>query len=455
MNSFQDFNLTKQLHFALEDLGFTQPTPIQSRTFSPIMAGRDVVGIAQTGTGKTLAYTLPLINGLKFSKKKETRIIVIVPTRELVLQVTHEIEKIGAYSSIKVAGVYGGVNMNTHKELVMQGADIVVATPGRLYDLILCRALKVKAVKKVVIDEVDIMLDLGFRFQLTNILEVLPEPRQHILFSATMTEDVAEFIDVFFRNPETISVAVSGTPLTNIEQFAYNVPNFYTKANLLLHLLKKKETYKKVLVFVPNKKSADLLFELLEVKFGKEVAVIHSNKTQNYRIRSINNFNNKVTRILVTTDVMARGLDLDAISHVINVDTPRYPENYMHRIGRTGRAKAQGVSMLFSTEKEQPLKTVIEDLMDMKINELPLPEDLKISTKLTWEEQPKIIERDNPHKRNTEEVGASFHEKSAKNSKTNQGGSYKRTIKKKYKKAKTKGDKNFNQRNKNKGKKPF
>ncbi len=246
MDSFQNFNLTKQLHYALDDLGFITPTPIQAQTFNPIMAGRDVVGIAQTGTGKTLGYMLPLINGLKFSKVKEARIIVIVPTRELVIQVASEIEKIGAYSSIKVAGVYGGVNINIHKELVMQGADIVVATPGRLYDLLLSRALKVKSVKKVVIDEVDIMLDLGFRFQLTNILEVLPEPRQHILFSATMTDDVSEFIDVFFRNPETISVAVSGTPLDNIEQFGYDVPNFYTKANLLIQLLKKKETYKKV-----------------------------------------------------------------------------------------------------------------------------------------------------------------------------------------------------------------
>ena len=455
MESFQEFNLTKQLHFALEDLGFSAPTPIQSRTFNPIMAGRDVIGIAQTGTGKTLAYMLPLINGLKFSKKKETRILVLVPTRELVLQVTAEIEKIGAYSSIKVAGVYGGVNLNTHKELVMQGADIVVATPGRLYDLIMSRALKVKTVKKVVIDEVDIMLDLGFRFQLTNILELLPEPRQHILFSATMTDDVAEFIDIFFRNPETISVAVSGTPLDNIEQLSYEVPNFYTKANLLIHLLKKKETYKKVLVFVPNKRSADLLFELLAAKFGKEVAVIHSNKTQNYRIRSIDNFNSKLTRILVTTDVMSRGLDLDAISHVINVDTPRFPENYMHRIGRTGRADAEGTSILLSTEKELPFKNAIEELMDMKIEQLPFPDEVKISQKLTYEEQPKISEPDNPHKRDTETAGDSFHEKSEKNRKVNLGGSYKRTIKKKYKKPKTKGDKNFNQRNKKKGRKPF
>ncbi|RDK86835.1 DEAD/DEAH box helicase [Marinirhabdus gelatinilytica] len=455
MDSFQDFKLNKQLHYAIDDLGFTTPTEIQQQSFSPIMAGRDVVGIAQTGTGKTFAYMLPLINGLKFSKQTDPRILVIVPTRELVVQVVEETEKFGKYSSIRVAGVYGGVNINRHKELVMQGADIVVATPGRLYDLLLSRALKPKSIKKLVIDEVDIMLDLGFRFQLTNIFELLPEQRQNIMFSATMTEDVAEFIKNFFRNPQTISVAVSGTPLDNISQYAYNVPNFYTKINLLKGLLDDSNNYTKALVFVPNKKSADLVFVLLEEAFGDEVAVIHSNKTQNYRLRSIEDFNQNRTRILVTTDIMARGIDLENISHVINMDTPRFPENYMHRIGRTGRAEAVGTSILLSTEAEQPYKRAIETLMDLKIEEIPLPETVEISKKLTWEEQPKITERDNPHKVIAEEKGDSFHEKSEKNKKTNQGGSYKRTIKKKYKKAKTKGDKNFNRRNKNKGSKPF
>ena len=206
---------------------------------------------------------------------------------------------------------------------------------------------------------------------------------------------------------------------------------------------------------MPNKKSADLVFEILDDFFGSEVAVIHSNKTQNYRIRSIEDFNANKTRILITTDIMARGLDLENISHVINVDTPRFPENYMHRIGRTGRAEAEGTSILLSTEAEQDHNKTIEALMNLEIEQLELPETVKISKKLTWEEQPKIVERENPHKLDTEEKGASYHEKSDKNSKTNQGGSYKRTIKKKYKKAKTKGDKNFNKRNKNKGKKPF
>ncbi len=226
-----------------------------------------------------------------------------------------------------------------------------MATPGRLYDLIISRALKVKEIKKLVIDEVDVMLDLGFRFQLTNIFELLQERRQNIMFSATMTDEVHSLIQDFFKTPTMVSVAVSGTPLDNISQYCYGVPNFYTKVNLLVNILQDNEQYNKVLVFTPNKKSADLLFTLLEEKYGKEVGVIHSNKTQNYRIRSIENFNAEKTRVLVTTDVMARGLDLDEISHVINFDTPLFPENYMHRIGRTGRAEKEGRSLLFYNRK--------------------------------------------------------------------------------------------------------
>ncbi len=448
MESFNELNLSKQLHYAIDDLGFEKPTPIQAQSFSVIMSGADMVGIAQTGTGKTFAYMLPILQDLKFSKQVQPRVMVLVPTRELVLQVVEEIEKFGKYSSVRVLGIYGGTNINRQKEAVMEGTDILVATPGRLYDLIISRTIQLKAIKKLVIDEVDVMLDLGFRFQLTNILELLPTKRQNIMFSATMTEDVNVFIHDFFIAPTTVSVAVSGTPLENISQYAYAVPNFYTKANVLLHLLKDEAEYRKTLVFVPNKKSADLLFTLLDEFFGSEVAVIHSNKTQNYRIRSIENFNAEKTRILVTTDVMARGLDLDQISHVINFDTPVFPENYTHRIGRTGRATQEGTAILLYTEKEKEAKEAIEALMGVTINELDFPKEVAISKQLTYEEQPQVVEINNPT--NVEEVGPAFHEKKAKNQKENQGGSYKRIIKQKYKKPKTRGDKNYNKRKKGK-----
>ena len=449
MESFQDFNISKQLHYAIEDLSFETPTPIQSKAFPVIMSGKDMVGIAQTGTGKTFAYMLPLIQGLKFSKEIHPRILVVVPTRELVIQVSEEIEKFGKYSSIRVVGVYGGVNINTHKQAVAQGADIIVATPGRLYDLAVSRALQLKNIKKLVIDEVDVMLDLGFRFQLINIFDLLPERRQNIMFSATMTDDVKALIEDFFIAPVTVSIAVSGTPLNNISQRCYPVKNFYTKANLVAHLLGDSEVYRKVLIFVANKRRADALFEELEQPFGDGVALIHSNKTQNYRIRSIENFNAGFTRILVTTDVMARGLDLDQISHVINFDTPKFPENYMHRIGRTGRAEHEGSAILLFTEEEAPWKESIENLMQIEIPMDELPEEVEISTRLTPEEQPRIRERENPLKR-SENENSGHHEKKEKNMKTNQGGSYQRTIKKKYKKPKTKGDKNYNKRNKKK-----
>lgn len=449
MQTFSEFNINNQLLNAMDDLGFTNPTPIQEQSFPVIMSGTDMVGIAQTGTGKTLGYMLPLLQDLKFSKETNPRILVLVPTRELVLQVVEEIEKFGKYSSIKVLGIFGGSNINRQKEAIALGCDIVVATPGRLYDLILCRALQTKSLKKVVIDEVDVMLDLGFRFQLTNILELLPAKRQNIMFSATMTEEVNNFIHDFFIAPVTVSVAVSGTPLDNIFQYSYAVPNFYTKANLLISLLQQQEEFKKVLVFVENKKHADLLFKVLDEIFGSEIAVIHSNKTQNYRIRSIENFNAQKTRILVTTDVMARGLDLDEISQVINFNTPAYAENYMHRIGRTGRAGKKGVSYLLYTEKERENKEKIESLMDMKINEISFPENVEFSKELTAEERPEIVEINNPHNPNSDDApGPSFHEKIEKNRKENQGGSYKRIIKVKYKKPKTRGDKNYNKRNK-------
>jgi len=446
MNSFENLNLSKPLQNAINDLGFDSPTPIQTEAYPVVRSGKDVVGIAQTGTGKTFAYLLPILSEFKFSKQVEPRVLILVPTRELVLQVVEQIEILAKYTSVRAVGVYGGTNINTQKQAVIEGADIVVATPGRLYDLALTGVLQLKSVKKLVIDEVDIMLDLGFRVQLTNIFEYLPERRQNIMFSATMTDEVDALIDDFFVTPAKISIAVSGTPLHNIEQSCYRVPNFYTKINLLSHLLSDKDEYSKALVFVSSKKNADKLFEALEEEYGLETCVIHSNKSQNYRIRSVEQFDEGTNRILLATDVMARGLDLERITHVINFDTPNFPENYMHRIGRTGRAEQQGKSLLFYTEKEEEAKLRIEVLMTYEIPEIDFPEEVEISKQLTPEERPAIADKSNPN-RNLKKVqpgGGAFHEKSEKNKKVNQGGSYLRKAKK-YKKPKSRGNKNFNQ----------
>lgn len=449
--NFEDLDLSNQLQYAIDDLGFKTPTPIQQQAFTVVRSGKDVVGIAQTGTGKTFAYMLPILRDLKYSKQKHPRVLVLVPTRELVLQVVDEIEKLAKYINVRVLGVYGGTNINTQKQAILQGQDIIVATPGRLYDLGLSNALKLKSIQKLVIDEVDVMLDLGFRFQLMNIFEIIPEKRQNVLFSATMTEDVDALIYDFFKKPEKISIAVSGTPLDNITQVSYNIPNFFTKVNLLNFLLADKEAFHKVLIFVSFKRTADMLFKELEDVFGSETCVIHSNKTQNYRIRSIRQFDEGNNRILVATDVMARGLDFDNVSHVINFDTPDFPENYMHRIGRTGRAERVGDTILFSTEKEQAPKKEIEALMDYEIPLLEIPENVEISKLLTEEERPKEDTEQSRNRTALEYVpGEAFHEKSEKNSKVNLGGSYRREIAKKYKKPKTRGDKNYNKRNKKK-----
>ena len=449
--TFEDLNLNTPLYNALTDLGFTTPTPIQAEAFNVVCSGTDIVGIAQTGTGKTFAYMLPILKHLKFSTQESPRILVLVPTRELVVQVVNDIENLAKYMNTRVLGVYGGTNINTQKQAIAQGVDILVATPGRLYDLALSRVLQLKSIQKLVIDEVDVMLDLGFRHQLINIFDLLPEKRQNIMFSATMTEDVDVIINDFFKSPERVSIAVSGTPLDNIIQSRYNVPNFYTKVNLLKHLLIDSEIFTKVLIFVSNKKMADRLFEKLDELFHDELCVIHSNKTQNYRLRSIEQFRNGDNRILVATDVMARGLDIDNVSHVINFDTPDYPENYMHRIGRTGRAEREGTAILLSTESEQEAVTKFEDLMNMSISLVDFPENVEVSTELIEEERPQIKEHYNPIKRSDADApGPAFHEKSEKNSKENLGGSYKFKIAAKYKKPKTRGDKNYNKRHKKK-----
>ncbi|WP_179335956.1 DEAD/DEAH box helicase [Winogradskyella costae] len=447
--TFNDLNLNTPLYNALDDLGFTTPTPIQAESFNVVAAGKDVVGIAQTGTGKTFAYMLPILKNLSFSQQENPRVLILVPTRELVVQVVSEIEKLSKYINNRVLGVYGGTNINTQKQAVAQGQDIIVATPGRLYDLAVSRVLQLKSIQKLVIDEVDVMLDLGFRHQLLNIFDILPPRRQNIMYSATMTKDVDDLITDFFKSPTKISIAVSGTPLENIKQERFDVPNFYTKVNLLEHLLRDKDEFSRVLIFVAYKKMADRLFDQLEELFPNETCVIHSNKTQNYRLRSIEQFREGENRLLVATDVMARGLDIEGVSHVINFDTPDYPENYMHRIGRTGRAEKEGHTFLFTTESEQEGLERIEELMQMKIETLEIPEDVTISTELIEEERPQIRERNNPTKRRDEDApGPAFHEKSEKNSKENLGGSYKFKIAAKYKKPKTRGDKNYNRRNK-------
>lgn len=451
--TFQEFKLSKALHNALDDLQVINATPIQQKAFSVVASGKDMVGIAQTGTGKTYAYLLPILTNLKFSKQINPRVMVIVPTRELVVQVVDEIQKLSKYMTLRVAGVYGGTNINTQKALVCEGQDVIVGTPARIYDLAACRSLQLKSIQKVVIDEVDVMFDLGFRPQLMNLFDILPLQRQNIMFSATMIPEVEDFIDTLFVSPLKVSVAKSGTPLENITQIAYQVENFNTKVNLLTYLLEDKEAFNKVLVFVSQKRIADRLYEQLDERFPNQSAVIHGNKTQNYRLQSIEQFRDGQVRVLIATDLVSRGIDIEDITQVVCLDTPVYPENYMHRIGRTGRNKTKGVSYVFTTYKELDALEAIEDLMGFTLPVTPFPSQVEISDQLIPEEKDKPKETYNPlKKKQISEKGAAFHEKKLKNQKTNQGGKYRRELAKKYKKPKTRGDKTFNSRTKKKRK---
>ncbi len=443
---FEELNLNKQLLNSLNDLGYIYSTPIQSESFPVIMSGRDVIGVAQTGTGKTLAYILPLLRQLRYSEIRNPRIVIIVPTRELVQQVVNEVKKVTTYMTVRVAGIYGGTNINTQKEVVLDGLDILVATPGRLLDIALSGELRFKSVQKLIIDEVDEMLNLGFRPQLMRVLDLMPQKKQNLMFSATMNDDIEDILLEHFNVPEKIEIVPTGTPVDKINQAVYHVPNFFTKVSLLENLLTSNEDMDKVLVFVANKRLADRLYEKISHIDAGRIGVIHSNKSQNNRFASVRNFESGELRVLIATDIIARGLDIKNVSHVINFDMPDEPANYIHRIGRTGRAEKRGEAISFVNEVEMEYQMNIEAFMKQPVNVVEMPEDVQISDIYTDEERPVLYDKDylKPVKKRSADSG--FHEKKDKNKKVNLGGSYKRKIKAKYKKPKTRGQKTRNKR---------
>jgi ATP-dependent RNA helicase RhlE len=420
MSTFEQFDLPKSLQKAIDTIGLTTPTPIQEKSFSVIMSGRDMMGIAQTGTGKTFAYLLPILKQWKFIPTDTPRVMILVPTRELVVQVAAEVDKLTQFMSVRTIGVYGGVNINTQKKAIYTGVDILVGTPGRIMDLALDNVIRFDSMQKLVIDEFDEMLNLGFRAQVTSILSMLKNKRQNILFSATMTEEVDDMLEEYFEFPEEVSLAKSGTPLEKIEQLAYLVPNFSTKINLIIELLKD-ENLERILLFINNKKTADLVAEKLEEIYPEQFGVIHSNKSQNYRLNTMAAFQNGEIRGIVTTDVMARGLDISDITHVINMEFPEVSEQYIHRIGRTGRADKTGIAISFIAPKEVEIQIEAEVLMEKEITFLPLPETLVISEKLfPFEKEKKEVKF--MMKKPKLDGGEAFHEKSKKNKKVNLGG---------------------------------
>ena len=440
--NFTELNINTPLLNALNDLGITQTTTIQERAYPAIMSGRDIVGIAQTGTGKTIAYLLPSLRLWKFTKEKSPQILIVVPTRELVVQVVEQVELLTKYMQVRVVGVYGGVNMIRQTPLIVAGVDVLVATPGRLLDFALNGSLKLKSIKRFVIDEVDEMLNLGFRPQLIRIIDLLPTKRQNLMFSATISEDLKDLVHDFFVEPLEIEAAPTGTPLENIKQIGFKVPNFNTKVNLLEYLIQHNDEFSKVLVFTSTKKLADALYDELSPKFDGQIGLIHSNKSQNNRFDTLRSFKENEIPILIATDIVARGLDISDVSHVVNFDVPEVAENYMHRIGRTGRADKNGVSITFITKADTENRGNIEGLMNRKIPIVSLPTELVISKELTMDEMPQVKMKNTlvsiPKK---EEGNAAFHEKSEKNQQVNNKIRRKESMRLKYKKPKTRGQK--------------
>jgi ATP-dependent RNA helicase RhlE len=415
---FEELNLNKSILRAIEDLELENPTPIQEQVFSVAMSGRDICGIAQTGTGKTLAYLLPLLRMWTFSKEKLPQILILVPTRELVVQVVEVAKSLTTYMSFDTVGVYGGINMKTHVAELLNGCDLLVATPGRFTDLAAAGAIKVKNIKKLVIDEFDMMLDLGFRPQLELIFDKIPEKRQNLLFSATMTKDAEEILDVFFKSPVQIETPTAGSPLDNIHQKAYLVPNFQTKINFLEVLLANDKEMTKNLIFVTNKAQADILVNDLIERGIEDVDVVHSNKSQNFRFNAIKRFESGEIKTLICTDIVSRGLDLTEVSHVVNFELPEDPEIYIHRIGRTGRAQQNGTSISMISPREVDLRVAVEELMGEKLTISETPSFIEVSDRLM------IFEIDEPvmkvlMAKKKVDIGPAFHEKKDKNKKVN------------------------------------
>ncbi|MEG1949879.1 MAG: DEAD/DEAH box helicase [Odoribacter sp.] len=416
---FNDLNIDKQILMALEEAGFETPTPIQEQAYSIIRSGKDVIGIAQTGTGKTLAYLIPILMKLHYAQGLYPRAIVIVPTRELVVQVCESVELLTEFMDIRCVGIYGGTNIRTQQAAVYEGVDLLVATPGRFMDIYMNGIIRTGQVKTVVVDEADRLMDLGFMPQLRSILEVIPEKHQTLLFSATFSIIIAEMAKEFLTaDPVRVETVSHATPVEFVTQLRYDVPNIATKINLLKSILADKEEFCRVMIFTETKKNADRIVEKLADHWKDELSVLHSNKAQNSRLNALRAFKEGKRRIMVSSDVAARGIDVQDVSHVINFDIPSIPEEYVHRIGRTARAGKEGVAISFVSAKEEAKFDDIEKMIGQQIQLLKLPENLEISDLLMDEE--KIQSANIVYQRGKPKGGGAFHSRSAKNSKTPQ-----------------------------------
>jgi ATP-dependent RNA helicase RhlE len=365
---FSDLNIIDSILKAIEEEGYTSPTPIQEKAIPPILEGNDLLGCAQTGTGKTAAFSIPIIQLLaankSFEGKRKIRALIVTPTRELAIQIGESLNAYGRYAKLKSTVIFGGVNQNKQTGFLQQGVDILVATPGRLLDLIGQGFISIRDVELFVLDEADRMLDMGFIHDVKKLLKVLPAKRQNLFFSATMAPEILKLASTILIDPVKVEVTPVSSTVEIIKQSLYFVDK-NNKNSLLVDVLKE-ETATSVLVFTRTKHGADKVVKFL-AKNNIKADAIHGNKSQNNRQRALSNFKDKTIRVLVATDIASRGIDIEEMELVINFELPNIPETYVHRIGRTGRAGNKGTAISFCDIEEKPYLKDIEKLIQQKV----------------------------------------------------------------------------------------
>lgn len=365
---FENLNLIEPILKALKDEGYVKPSPIQEMAIPSVLQGRDLLGCAQTGTGKTAAFAIPIIQKIYEQKnkgsKRQIQSLILTPTRELAVQIAESFASYGKYTNLKYYAIFGGVSQNPQAEALRRGIDVLIATPGRLNDLINQRLVNLENVKFFVLDEADRMLDMGFINDVKKIVSCIPQQRQTLFFSATMPSEITKLVNSILVDPVKVEVTPASSTVDIIKQYVYFTDKV-NKSKLLLHLLKNGEI-SSALVFTRTKHDADKVVKFLEAGNIKSQA-IHGNKTQNARQTALNSFKNGEIKVLVATDIAARGIDIDELSHVINYNLPNIPETYVHRIGRTGRAGLGGTAISFCEFEEKPFLNDIQKLIKKTI----------------------------------------------------------------------------------------
>ncbi len=409
--SWNEFKLNKQLLDAISALEFQGPTEIQQKCIPLISGGQQLIGIAQTGTGKTAAYLLPLFMKLRYTQGSDVRAVILVPTKELVVQVEAQAALLSKFTDLRIVAIYGGVGPKTQIEALNKGLDLLIATPGRFLELYLRNELPVKQIKTLILDEADRMMDMGFMPQLRKIFEVIPSKRQNLLFSATFPEKVDRLVNEFIEFPVRVEVTPQATVATKVRQELYYVPNFITKINFLEYLLGHRDDFNRVMIFTRTKESANNVFHFIERKKLGSVKVVHSNKGQNSRINAMNEFKEGKLRILVSTDVASRGIDVINVSHVINFDVPIQYEDYVHRTGRTGRAFQEGTAITLATDSEKYHIDKIEKIIREKIPVKSMPDEVVIASTTYTESHEMAREIDRQKRYQDPEFKGAFHEK--------------------------------------------